>query len=110
LKRPAEFSGESPLAQFVATFKGLAEYGRFFPYQDWVTELPLAIRSHTIGLRSPFVRHVVYPLCWAQRIMEEGSGDVQKKAREAIKVLEANCKDKEVTALCVAWLKVNHHV
>lgn len=106
--RPEQFSGDSPLAALAAAFKAFERWERYLPpFESWMREIPLAVRSHTIGLTHPFIKQAVYPICWAQRIMDE-PGDKQANARRAIKVLEGS--DWPATALCIGWLKVNHNV
>lgn len=111
MKRPEEFSGESPLARLSAAFKTLAEFDRYIPKGDlcWLRELPLAVRSHTIGLLDPFTRHVAYPIMWAQRVLDE-PGDKQANARQAIQILRRNCADETLANLCIEWLRRNHNV
>lgn len=109
MKRPESLGGESPLALLAAAFKTFERYERYMPpFESWMREIPLAVRSHTIGLKHEFSKRIVYPICFAQRIMDE-PGDKQANARRAIEVLE-RCGDEVIPQLCIHWLRTNHNV
>lgn len=109
MKRPDEFSGPSPLAALAAAFKTFERYERYMPpFESWMREIPLAVRSHTIGLKHEFSKRVIYPVCFAQRLMDE-AGEKQTNARRAIEVLE-RCGPEVIPQLCIDWLRKNHNV
>lgn len=110
MKRPDDFSGPSPLAALAAAFKTFERYERYLPpFESWMREIPLAVRSHTIGLKHPFTKRSVYPICWAQRLVD-AAGDKQVQARQAIKVLEEYCDAGPLRDMCIDWLRKNHNV